>query len=138
MNNPVFIEIKKFDSWAKSQNDTSQDDIGGEWECNYENWDKIYTTFKNFLNQTDSNNWSETEKELLLYIIARDNESGYLANLLNESALIILAKHSVIHGKRDDKWQLAIQLHKLSDLHLATTLLEQFEMTMKNMLTEEL
>ncbi len=126
MTNQLFIEIEKFDIWAQTQFDMPQDDIGGEWECGYKNWDEIYSAFVNFLNETDASNWTDKEKERLLYIIARDNEAGYLADLLNESALIVLAKFAVVQGKRDDKWQLAIQLHKLTDKQLAIALLEEF------------
>lgn len=126
MTNQLFLQIDKFDTWAQSQFDIPQDDIGGEWECNYRNWDEIYSAFVNFLNETDSNNWTEKEMERLLYIIARDNESGYLSDLLNELALIVLTKFAIVHGKRDDKWQLAVQLHKLSDKQLAITFLDEF------------
>lgn len=126
MTDPLFIEIEKFDNWARSQYDTLQDDIGGEWECNYKNWNVIYSAFENFLIHTDPNNWTENQKEQLLYIIARDNESGYLADLLNESALIILTKLAITNGQRDIKWQLAVQLYKLSDKQLAITLLVEF------------
>ncbi len=66
------------------------------------------------------------EKEQLLYIIARDNESEYLSDQLNETALITLTKQAIASGHRDDKWQLAIQLYKLSDQALAITFLEAF------------
>ena len=126
MTDPLFIEIEKFDTWAQTQFDTPQDDIGGEWECDFKEWDKIYSAFDNFLIQTDANRWTEKEMGRLLYIIARDNESGHLSDLLNESALIVLTKYAITHGKRDAKWQLAVQLYKLSDSQLATTFLNEF------------
>jgi Na+/phosphate symporter len=126
MSDFLFIEIDKFDAWARSQYNISQDDIGGEWECDYTEWYKIYSAFENFLIKADPNNWTDKEKERLLYIIARDNESEYLSDLLNEAALIILTKQAIDSGHIDDKWQLAIQLFKLSDRLLATTFLEAF------------
>jgi hypothetical protein len=50
-----------------------------------------------------------------------------LVKLLSENALIILAKHAVTsNGNEDGKWQLAVQLAKLSDKKLVLQLLEQF------------
>jgi len=126
MTDPLFIEINRFDQWAQSQYDIPQNDIGGEWECNYEQWNDIYNAFENFLRETDPNQWSDNEKERLVYIIARDNEIGRLTDILPEPALIVLAKHAIGHGNRDDKWQLATHLHKLSDRQLAETLLDAF------------
>ncbi|MEI9958471.1 MAG: hypothetical protein WDM90_19690 [Ferruginibacter sp.] len=133
MNDTLFIEIDKFDAWAKSHYNVPRDDIGGEWECDYTDWDKIYTAFKNFLAKATPNNWTDKEKEQLLYIIARDNESEYLSDQLNETALITLTKQAIASGHRDDKWQLAIQLYKLSDQALAITFLEAFVTTKMNM-----
>lgn len=126
MRDPLFIEIDMFDNWAQSHFSIPQDDIGGEWECNYNKWSNIYKAFKNFLIQAVPLDWTEEEKERLLYIIARDNESGYLSSLLNESSLIILTKYAMNQGSKDAKWQLAVQLHKLSDRSLAINLLDDF------------
>jgi len=124
MADPLFIEIDKFDSWAQTQYSIPQDDIGGEWECSYEQWDKIYSAFETFLSKTVPSKWSEKDKERLSYIIARDNEIGQLVDTLPEKALVVLTKYALENGHRDDKWQLATHLHKLSDKELAATFLE--------------
>ena len=124
MNDPLFIEIDKFDQWAQSQYSIPQGDLGGEWECNYGHWVNVYAAFEKFLRVTDPSQWSDHEKERILYIIARDNETVHLVSILPELALIVLAKYAFKHGHRDDKWQLATQLHKLSDQQLAATHLE--------------
>lgn len=124
MNNVLFTEIDKFDKWAQSQFDIPQDDIGGEWECNYDNWESIYETFETFIKATDPNKLTSTEKERLLYIIARDNEMENLSRLLDEQFLIVLSEYSISYGHRDDKWQLAVQLHKLADRAKAISLLD--------------
>jgi HEAT repeat protein len=49
-----------------------------------------------------------------------------LAATLPEQALIVLSKYAIRHGNRDDKWQLATHLHRLSDRELAATLLNSF------------
>jgi len=126
MNNVLFTEIDKFDKWAQSQFDIPQDDIGGEWECNYDNWESIYETFETFIKATDPNKLTSTEKERLLYIIARDNEMENLSRLLDEQFLIVLSEYSISYGHRDDKWQLAVQLYKLTDKEKALSLLDKF------------
>lgn len=126
MNNVLFTEIDKFDKWAQSQFDIPQDDIGGEWECNYDNWESIYETFETFIKTTDPNKLTSTEKERLLYIIARDNEMENLSRLLDEQFLIVLSEYSISYGHRDDKWQLAVQLYKLTDKEKALSLLDKF------------
>src|ERR1043166_2327059 len=102
MSDPLFTEIDKFDQWAQSQYNTPQDEIGGEWECDYPDWTNLYTAFEAFLNKTDPSHWNHTEKERLLYIIARDNETEHLASLLPEQALIVLTRQSIEDGHRDD------------------------------------
>jgi hypothetical protein len=124
MNAKIFIEINKFDKWAQTQSDITQDDRGGEWECGYDSWDDIYQAFANYLKTSDPTQWTSKEKELLLYIIARDNEMEHLSSILDEQALVTLTREAIINGHRDDKWQLAVQLNRLTDKHLATTLMD--------------
>ncbi|WP_282628395.1 hypothetical protein [Empedobacter sedimenti] len=115
MTDNLFIEIEKFNHWAQSQFGESQDEIGGEWECNYENWSDIYQSFESFIATTNPKTLTSAQKNSLLYIIARDNETEYLANILNDDFLLILTEQSITNGKKDDKWQLAVQLYKLAD-----------------------
>lgn len=124
MTNQLFIEINKFDNWAQSQFDLPQDDIGGEWECNYEKWDDIYKPFENFIATIDPKQLTNKQKNRLLYIIARDNESQYLSSILDDHFLTILTEQSISTGHKDDKWQLAVQLYKLTDKRKALKLLE--------------
>lgn len=125
MIDKLYLEIDKFDKWAQQHYDIPQDDIRGEWECNYKNWGTIHKAFQEYIGITDPERWTEDQKIKLLYIIARDNEIECLVDLLDEHALTILTEFSIKHGHRDDKWQLAIQLHKLSDRQKALTLLEK-------------
>ena len=126
MTHQLFIEIDKFDKWARLESDIPQDERGGEWECDYSSWGKIYDLFEAFINESNPDTWSDDEKERLLYIIARDNEMEILAEKLSENALIVLANESLKIGHKDDKWQLAVQLQRLTDKKLAIELLEKF------------
>lgn len=124
MTHRLYAEIDKFDLWAQSQFGIPQDDIGGEWECNYDDWGAIYKSFEEFIKLTNPNKLTSTEKDRLLYIIARDNEMENLSRLLDEQFLTVLTEHSISNGHRDDKWQLAVQLHKLADRTKAISLLD--------------
>ena len=53
MKDQIFIEIDRFDNWAQSQFDEPQDDIGGEWECTYLNWDDLYKSIKKLNRHTE-------------------------------------------------------------------------------------
>lgn len=125
MNDNLFIEIEKFNNWAQSHFGKQQDKIGGEWECNYENWSDIYQSFEKFITTTNPNTLTDDQKNNLLYIIARDNETEYLASILNDAFLITLTEQSITNGKKDDKWQLAVQLYKVADKQKASELLEK-------------
>lgn len=46
----------------------------------------------------------------------------------NQNALTSLTEFAIIHGHRDDKWQLAVQLQTLDDTNMAIKLLEQLVM----------
>jgi hypothetical protein len=120
----LFIEINKFDQWAQSQYSIPQDAIGGEWECAYSAWDSIYNSFEAFLGKTHPEQWTDQDKDRILYIIARDNEIGRLVASLPEHGLIVLTKYAIENGHRDDKWQLATQLYRIADKNTAAALLE--------------
>ena len=136
----LFRHIEKFNRWAKRRYSIPQDDIStelvgkGEWELDYDlsrgkgTWDDIYSAFENFLDNTDCRGWTKADIRRLLYIIARDNEIGWLVTLLtkHEDALILLANHLLANGSRNAKWQLAVALLGISDKNKALELLEQF------------
>lgn len=126
MSHQIFTEIEKFNLWAQSLYSVPQDNIGGEWECDYTGWQSIYNSFQEYITSVDPKSLTPTDKDRLLYIIARDNEVETLADLLNEQFLTVLAEYSISNGRRDDKWQLSVQLHKLTDREKALSLLEEF------------
>lgn len=127
----LFEEINRFKDWAKNYPKSNKEEhlyFDSEWECNYKNWDAIYTSFQNFIAHTNPLEWSEEETTRLLYIVARDNEDERLVDIIaeNEAALTILAQQSLLSGEKDSKWQLATRLHLLKDKNLAASLLHQY------------
>jgi hypothetical protein len=63
MKELLFIEIDKFDLWAQTQFDIPQNDIGGVWEYDYENWKEIYKSFEDFILTTDPQKLTDNQKE---------------------------------------------------------------------------
>lgn len=127
----LFEEISHFEQWAKSYSQSNKEEhlyFDSEWECNYKNWDAIYTSFQNFIAHTNPPEWSKEQVAMLLYIVARDNEDERLVDIIaeNEAALTILAQQSLLSGEKDSKWQLATRLHLLEDKNLAASLLHQY------------
>ena len=132
----LFFHIENFNRWAKRHYSIPQDEIFGEWELNYNmirgkhSWDDIYKAFENFLETTNCHEWKPPVIRRLIYIIARDNEIGWLIKLLTkrEDALILLARQSLLVDSSSAvaKWQLAVALTGISDRNLAVELLEQF------------
>jgi len=124
MQHPLFTYINQFKQWASEHYPLQQDELYGEWEAEYEEWDEIYTSFHSFLAQSQPLQWSKETKDELLYIIARDNDSSILAANLTEEALLVLTDYSLQHGTSHSKWQLVTELHRLSNKQAAAFLVE--------------
>jgi len=124
MQHPLFTHINQFKQWALEHYPLLQDELYGEWESEYEEWNEIYTSFHSFLAQSHPSQWSKEEKDELLYIIARDNDSGILASNRTEEALIVITEHSLQQGTRDSKWQLVTELPRLNNKQAAASLVE--------------
>jgi hypothetical protein len=105
-----FVELKKvveeFRVWAKGYPGR---DRSGEWECDYEQWPKTTTAFCAYLDAGPPQQWDDEVVDLLLYILARDNESEVLKDELANRPihLMALAKAGIQSTERDARWQLA-------------------------------
>ena len=107
-------EIEKFKLWALSY---PEDQRGGEWECNYENWGDLHKAVLDFIASTYYQDWTETEIEDLLYAIARDNEIEYLIEEISQipERLLFLSSHALASDEADAKWQMAVKLGGLAN-----------------------
>ena len=127
----LFKKIDNFAEWAKNYPNMNKKDLvyfDSEWELNYQNWDEIYSSFKDFISSAHPLAWNKEAIEKLLYIIARDNEDEKLAEIVSEKPeiLIKLAQEAVFSVEKDARWQLATRLHVLKDRDLAVKLLRVF------------
>ena len=69
-------EIERFRAWAASLRVKA---CPGEWGCDYSEWDAMCKAVLAFLASSSLPDWDDAEVRDLLYAIARDNESEYLA-----------------------------------------------------------
>src|SRR5262245_24098654 len=110
----LLTEVGEFRRWAEEVNPAGT--RMGEWECDYKNWPALCTAVVEFVASKPFAEWSGNETSAVLYAIARDNESEYLAQVIRErhvEILVPLARASVELGERDDRWQFAEQLGRL-------------------------
>jgi len=102
-------EVAKFKAWAAV---AFPEDQHGEWETEYEEWDGLYNAATCVLRQDAA--WTDEEINLLLYAVARDNETELLAGQVPNDRLLLFARAALISEERDAKWQLVIRLPQLS------------------------
>lgn len=123
-----FDEIEKFKKWAESYSETPQDERSGEWECDYPSWTIILTEFETFFNNNHYSNWTDTEIDDILYIIARDNECNSIIELISEhpETFDFIAKKGLEFYSHDTKWQIVELLYKLDDPKKAELLIEKY------------
>jgi HEAT repeat protein len=106
----LLVEVERFRAWAANY---SLIERSGEWEVEYENWDALYSSVREFLDKRPVNSWSANELTAVLYAIARDNECENISSDILERSddlLLDLAEASLQHGEADAKWQLASAL----------------------------
>lgn len=107
-------EVARFRRWA----DASPVPLrmrNGEWACGYPGWAQIYTAFDAFVATSSCRLWSEATTELILYVIARDDDNMHLVRSVARKPddLFCLAKHAVTSPEWDAKWQIAAELGRI-------------------------
>ncbi len=102
-------EVAHFQSWAATY---PTDERSGEWECDYDDWPRLYDAFIDFVATTTCQQWSTATTDMLLYVIARDNETGQLIREVGRKPenLSCLAERAAESAEPDAKWQMAVEL----------------------------
>ncbi len=105
--------VERFRRWADSAFPGQR---FGEWECEYQGWGDLYESVSAVL-RTGVEGWNDETKQLLIYVIARDNEDEVISDELTEEQLLVLGSAPISSNEKDAKWQLAKQLgkHPLTD-----------------------
>lgn len=106
-------EVVRFQGWAVT---VPVAERYGEWECDYPGpWPQVWKAFTDFVTATSCSQWDAATIQMLLYIVARDNEMGVLIGELakNPAQLLFLAEQAVIWAEEDARWQMAAALGRL-------------------------
>jgi hypothetical protein len=104
--------VSAFRSWADS---LPVEQRVGEWECDYQQWPAITSAFTAFLDSCLPQRWDASIYELLLYILARDNEMEILKEELiaRPTHLLALTREALDSVEQDARWQLADALGRV-------------------------
>lgn len=107
-------EVAKFRQWAiiRQSPDCSPGDCshGAEWECDYPDWQRLYAAVDGFMAEAAQRAITSEELELLLYVLARDNEDEHVLETLGEFPGIAaqVAEAAVCFSDVDARWQAAV------------------------------
>jgi hypothetical protein len=107
-------EVAKFREWAffRVSPNFQPDEYshGAEWECDYPDWQQLYAAVEDFLAAAAHRTLTNTELELLLYVLARDNEDERVLETLEQFASIAaqIAEAAVTFADLDARWQAAV------------------------------
>jgi HEAT repeat protein len=121
-------EVAKFREWAELRHRPDYagpaDHGAGEWECDYPEWQSLYAAVDVLLAGAADRVLTDTELELLLYVLARDNEDERVLESLEQYASIArqLAQAAVSCLDIDARWQAAVLAGRIS----ATDVVRQF------------
>lgn len=112
MTSDLTREVRRFKTWAESG---APDVLGighgrGEWECNYPHWQELYEAAEALVAQPQL--IDEESTELLLYVLARDNEDERIANELKHAPLALskILQRAMAYPDPDARWQIAMIL----------------------------
>jgi hypothetical protein len=97
-------EADCFRDWAsRAWANRDAEPLSAEWETEYEEWSAIYDAFTRYVQGCPHGHWDDEVKVTLLYLIARDNESEFLLDVLAQDvdAFLALAGDAVASEERD-------------------------------------
>jgi hypothetical protein len=99
-------EVARFKRWAARHPKNT-----GQWECDYSewNWLRLRTAVDNTLSRSILD---DQDVDLLLYVLARDNEREIIRGMLEEAPEhgFRLAEVAVTYPDPDARWQIAVFL----------------------------
>ena len=108
------LEVAKFRQWAiiRQSPDYRPDQYshGAEWECDYPDWQRLYAAVDELVAEAVQRTVTCEELELLLYVLARDNEDEHVLETLGQFPGIAaqVAEAAVSFSDVDARWQAAV------------------------------
>ncbi len=121
-------EVAKFRQWADLRHQPGyagpRDHADPEWECDYPEWHVLYPTVETFLASLADRRLTAAELELLLYVLARDNEDEFILDTLEQfaGAAIQVAEAALSYPDTDARWQAAVLVGRIRTPEAATLL----------------
>lgn len=106
-------QAKKFHKWQETTYPgITTEEIGGEWEVDYPDWNDAYYAFCHVLNKMDAETADDILLNEMLYLIARDNEGESLIyeTTLHANWFESLCRFAVTSNENEAKWQFAAYL----------------------------
>ena len=106
-------QAKKFHKWQETTYPgITTEEIGGEWEVDYPDWNDAYYAFWHVLNKMDAETADDILLNEMLYLIARDNEGESLIyeTTLHANWFESLCRFAVTSNENEAKWQFAAYL----------------------------
>ncbi len=115
MNNQQILAdaIARFLAWQKQiYPDQLPDEIGGEWEIWYADWQEIYDAFFTILKEENPYTAEKSLLDNMLFAISRDNEDEYIINHMTKHTqwFTVLCKYALQTKQNQAKWQFAAYL----------------------------
>lgn len=108
-------QVERFHQWQeRTYPGKTAEEIQGEWEVDYTDWDDLYRAFCHVLTQMDAETADDVLLNEMVYLIARDNEGE---NFIQEMVLYPkwferLCRHAAVSNENEAKWQFAAYLPK--------------------------
>lgn len=120
--NVLAQQVAKFRHWAESSG--FHPGSGGEWECDYPDWQQLYAAVEYLLESTRDRILLPDELELLLYALARDNEDERILETLEQfpGTALQVAHAALGYPDADARWQSAVLLGRISTPKAASLL----------------
>lgn len=106
-------QAKKFHKWQETAYPgITTEEIGGEWEVDYPDWNDAYYAFCHVLNKMDAETADNILLNEMLYLIARDNEGESLIyeTTLHTNWFERLCQFAITSNENEAKWQFAAYL----------------------------
>ena len=109
MLNSLHREVEKFRAWASNY---PLEHRSGEWECDYEEWPALNSSFAAYLNSHSPRETDDLVVSDLIYAVARDNEMEDLVSELAEKPEWFAYLLTFISDcdEPDARWQFAVAL----------------------------
>ncbi|MGO1070649.1 HEAT repeat domain-containing protein [Lysobacter sp. CA199] len=106
------LETDRFRDWAAADAKPQE----GQWECDYDAWPAWHRAVLTCIDEHAGKAWSNEDVEQVLYAIARDNDTQYLAReirIRQPDTLRFLARAALARGEAQARWQLAVELENV-------------------------